>query len=142
VSRSAAERVLLTALPLLLISTVAADCGNPAPAPRAPVESPAPAEGIATYYARSLDGQITASGIRFDQNAMVAAHPTLPFGTVVRVTNLENGRSVNVRIVDRGPAPGARQSGVIIDLSRAAAESLDFIEAGRSRVRVEQPPSP
>jgi rare lipoprotein A len=85
---------------------------------------------------------MTASGIRFDQNAMVAAHPTLPFGTVVRVTNLENGRSVNVRIVDRGPTPSARQTGVIIDLSRAAAESLDFIETGRSRVRVEQRSSP
>jgi rare lipoprotein A len=140
-SRWAAERVLLVALPLLLVST---DCGNTPPAATAPVAPVARASaraesvGIATYYARRFHGRITASGIPLDQNDMVAAHPTYPFGSIVRVTNLGNGRSVNVRIVDRGPAAGPRRSGVIIDLSRAAAESLDFIEAGRSRVRVEQ----
>jgi rare lipoprotein A len=136
-----AERLVVTALPLVLLST---DCGNAtAPASiavesRGRVSARAESVGIATYYARRFHGRITASGIEFDQNDMVAAHPTFPFGTVVRVTNLRNGRSVNVRIVDRGPAAGARRRGVIIDLSRAAAESLDFIEAGRSRVRVEQ----
>ena len=73
----------------------------------------------------------TASGIPFDMNAMVAAHPTLPFGTVVRVTNLKNGRSADVRIVDRGPARGPRAEGVIIDVSRGAAQALDFIREGR-----------
>jgi rare lipoprotein A len=68
---------------------------------------------------------------------MVAAHPSYPFGTLVRVTNLKNGRSVRVRIVDRGPARGPRDDGVIIDLSRAAAEALDFVREGRTRVRVE-----
>jgi len=93
--------------------------------------------GLASYYARSFDGQVTASGRRFDNDALVAAHPTYPFGTVVRVTNLTNGRTVDVRIVDRGPALGPRTGGVIIDLSQAAAERLGFVRAGRARVRVE-----
>ena len=80
---------------------------------------------------------MTASGVPFDAKALVAAHPTYPFGTVVRVTNLANGQRVEVRIVDRGPASAPRSEGVIIDLSRAAAEALDFVEAGRSKVRLE-----
>lgn len=94
-------------------------------------------EGLASYYASSLDGSMTASGGRFDNDAMVAAHPTHPFGTVVRVTNLRNGRSVTVRIVDRGPARGPRKDGVIIDVSRAAAEALGFLQRGHTRVTVE-----
>jgi rare lipoprotein A len=93
--------------------------------------------GFATYYARTFDGRTTASGTRFDSDAMVAAHPTYPFGTLVRVTNLRNGRSAKVRIVDRGPASGPRRKGVIIDLSRAAAEYLGFVRAGRARVRLD-----
>jgi rare lipoprotein A len=143
-SRSARGRFVCTALPLLLLSAVPTDCGNTAPTATAPPE-PLPrvsaqveSEGIATYYGRRFHGRMTASGIRFDQNEMMAAHPTYPFGTVVRVTNLRNGRSVNVRIVDRGPSPGARRRGIIIDVSRAAAVSLGFIEEGRSRVRLDQ----
>ena len=93
--------------------------------------------GLASYYARVLDGRRTASGARFDNDGLVAAHPSYPFGTVLRVTNLGNSKSVDVTIVDRGPARGPRARGVIIDLSRAAAEALDFIDAGRTRVRVE-----
>jgi rare lipoprotein A len=93
--------------------------------------------GFATYYARLFDGSITASGTRFDNDDMVAAHPTHPFGTILRVTNLRNQRTVRVEVVDRGPARGPRAAGVVIDLSRAAAEELDFIRAGRTRVRVE-----
>jgi rare lipoprotein A len=78
-----------------------------------------------------------ASGVRFDMNAMVAAHPSYPFGTLVRVTNLRNGRSVRVRIQDRGPARRSRADGVIIDLSRGAAQTLGFIPNGRTRVRLE-----
>ena len=95
------------------------------------------ARGFATYYAGLLDGRTTASGTVFDNDALLAAHPSYPFGTLVRVTNLRNGRSVIVTIVDRGPVRSARASGVIIDLSRAAAEALDFIDAGRTRVRLE-----
>jgi rare lipoprotein A len=93
-------------------------------------------EGLASYYARRLDGRVTASGRRFDNGAMMAAHPTHPFGTVVRVTNLHNGRSVRVLIVDRGPSAGPRKEGVIIDVSRAAAAALGFLERGRTRVQV------
>ena len=95
------------------------------------------ARGFATYYAKAFDGRTTASGEKFDNDEMVAAHPQYPFGTIVRVTNLRNGRSVNVRIVDRGPSRRPRASGVIIDLSRAAAEELEFIRAGRTRVRLD-----
>ena len=93
--------------------------------------------GFASYYARSLQGNVTASGVALDNRKMIAAHPTLPFGTIVRVTNLANGKSVTLEIVDRGPVKRARTKGVIIDVSRAAAEKLDFIDRGRTRVRVE-----
>jgi rare lipoprotein A len=84
-----------------------------------------------------LHGRRPASGVDFDNHAMVAAHPDYPFGTTVHVTNLENGRTVAVRIVDRGPAPAARRRGVIIDVSRAAAAQLGFLAQGRTGVRVE-----
>jgi rare lipoprotein A len=100
-------------------------------------KQPRSPRGFATYYAKMLDGRRTASGIPFDNDDMVAAHPHYPFGTVVRVTNLRNGRAVEVRIVDRGPARQVRASGVIIDLSRAAAQKLGFITAGRTRVRLD-----
>jgi rare lipoprotein A len=95
------------------------------------------AEGLASYYARMLDGRMTASGIKLDLSDMVAAHPTYPFGTAVRVTNVENQHSVEVRIVDRGPASGPRKEGVIIDLSRAAAARLGLFEDGRVPVILE-----
>ena len=72
--------------------------------------------------------------VRYDPRSLVAAHPTLPFGTRVRVTRLETGKSVVVRIIDRGPSKAERQHGTIIDLSRAAAESLAFVRQGRTRV--------
>ena len=68
---------------------------------------------------------------------MVGAHPTSPFGTVVRVTNLKNGQSVQLRIVDRGPTRGPRGDGVIINLSHAAADALGFIRDGRTGIRLE-----
>jgi rare lipoprotein A len=94
-------------------------------------------EGVATFYGEQFHGKTTASGVRFDMTAMVAAHPSYPFGTRVRVTNLANGRAVQVRIVDRGPAAAPRAAGVIIDVSRRAAESLRFVADGRTRVRLE-----
>jgi rare lipoprotein A len=94
-------------------------------------------EGLASYYGKEFHGRKTASGARFDMNTMVAAHPSYPFGTLLRVTNLANGRSTRVRIVDRGPVPQLRANGFIIDLSRKAAEVLGLIEQGRARVRLE-----
>lgn len=92
--------------------------------------------GLASFYARGLHGRKTASGVPFDANALVAAHPVHPFGTRLLVTNLENGNSVEVEVVDRGPARRVRREGVIVDLSPAAAKVLGFVSDGRARVRV------
>jgi rare lipoprotein A len=93
--------------------------------------------GLASYYGEEFHGKTTASGRPFDMNALVAAHPSYPFGTLVRVTNLANGRSVQVRVQDRGPARQPQAEGVIIDVSRAAAERLGFLRQGRTRIRLE-----
>jgi rare lipoprotein A len=93
--------------------------------------------GLASYYGPGFEGKVTASGTRFDKNAMIAAHPSYPFGTLLRVTNVANGRAVQVRVVDRGPAQRLRSEGVIIDVSYGAAQTLNFVRAGRTRVRVE-----
>jgi rare lipoprotein A len=90
-------------------------------------------EGEASYYAESLDGNKTASGERYDKNAFTAAHPTLPFGTKVKVTYLKTGQSVDVVINDRGP----KAKGYIIDLSAAAASKIGLIDAGHGKVTVE-----
>lgn len=89
-------------------------------------------EGIASWYGPGFHGKITSSGERFNQNAMTAAHTILPFQSEIEVTNLRNGRSVVVRINDRGPFSSSR----IIDLSRAAAVKLDMIGTGTTRVRL------
>ncbi|CAN5896586.1 hypothetical protein BH23GEM7_BH23GEM7_34410 [soil metagenome] len=96
------------------------------------------ATGGATFYADKFEGRRTASGIPFRQNQMVAAHRAFPFGTLLQVTNLQNNRSVNVRVVDRGPFGGQQNvQRTIIDLSRRAAQQLGYIDAGRANVRVE-----
>ncbi|MEZ6030490.1 MAG: septal ring lytic transglycosylase RlpA family protein [Hyphomonadaceae bacterium] len=89
--------------------------------------------GIASWYGPNFHGKASASGEPFDENAMTAAHPTLPIPSLVRVTNLDNGRSVVVRLNDRGPFVDDR----IIDLSRAAAGALDMHGPGTARVRVQ-----
>ncbi len=88
--------------------------------------------GSASYYAARFDGQRTASGERFDNDDMTAAHRTLPFGSLVRVTNPGNGRSVVVRINDRGPFTRGR----LIDVSRAAAVELGMIARGHATVEL------
>ncbi|HYR82560.1 MAG TPA: septal ring lytic transglycosylase RlpA family protein [Terriglobia bacterium] len=93
--------------------------------------------GDATFYARSFQGDMTASGRKFDNRRAFAAHGSYPFGTVARVTNLSNGRSLNVVIVDRGPYGKNRREGAIIDLSRITAARLGIIRQGQARVRVE-----
>lgn len=94
--------------------------------------------GLASYYADKYHGRTTANGETFDMNALTAAHRTLRFGTLVRVTQLENNRSVIVRINDRGPFIEGR----VIDLSRAAAEQLQITRAGLAKVKVEIIPPP
>jgi len=89
--------------------------------------------GFASYYDSRFHGARTASGERYDEKALTAAHRTLPFGTHVQVTNLGNGRSVVVTITDRGPFARGR----VIDVSRRAARKLDFLRDGTARVRLE-----
>ncbi len=89
--------------------------------------------GIASWYGPGFDGKATANGEIYDENALTAAHNTLPLPTIVRVTNLENGRAIELRINDRGPFAHGR----IIDVSRRAAQLLGFETAGTARVRVQ-----
>lgn len=89
-------------------------------------------ETYASYYGEAFDGRPTASGEIFDMNGYTAAHKTLPFGTLLEVTNLENGKKVVVRVNDRGPFVGNRE----IDLSKAAADSLGMLNRGIARVSI------
>ena len=91
--------------------------------------------GKASWYGPRFHGRRTASGERFDMNALTAAHRTLPFGTLVRVVNIRNGREVTVRINDRGPRIRIR----IIDVSQAAAAALDLLHAGEAPVVLLRP---
>ncbi|MFQ5773141.1 MAG: septal ring lytic transglycosylase RlpA family protein [Kiloniellaceae bacterium] len=88
--------------------------------------------GIASWYGPGFDGRRTANGETYDENRLTAAHRTLPMPSIVRVTNLENGRSIEVRVNDRGPFKNGR----IIDVSRRAADLLGFRHSGTAKVRV------
>lgn len=121
----------------------------PAPAPSRPAPGPGAAapptrttpfvpgvyveEGTASWYGIPFHGRRAADGEVFDMNQLVAAHRTLPFGSILRVTNLNNGREVQVRVIDRGPFVGDR----ILDLARGAAVALDMIGTGTAPVRIE-----
>ena len=89
--------------------------------------------GTASWYGNNLNGRQTANGEVFDDRLMTAAHPTLPLPSLVRVTNLENGRYIVVRVNDRGPFVANR----IIDLTRRAARELGYERQGKARVRVQ-----
>jgi rare lipoprotein A len=93
-----------------------------------------PEVGIASYYAEHFHGKRTASGARYDARALTCAHRSAPFGTRLRVTDLESGRSVVVTVNDRGPFAEGR----VVDLSLAAARALRIIDRGLARVRVER----
>jgi rare lipoprotein A len=139
-------------LPLLIMMLamfLGAGCGRstpavrPSPPPAAIISRPPPRDGrsqvgMATYYANRFSGRRTANGERYDPRAMTAAHRTLPFGTVLRVTRIDRGGQpvgppVVVRVNDRGPYARGR----IVDLSMAAARKLDMLRAGVVRVRIE-----
>jgi len=117
---------------LLLGLMVLPGCASGGAAAQAGEEA-AVEEGLASYYALRFHGRRTASGERYDKDARTAAHRTHPFGTHVRVTNQTNGRTVNVRINDRGPFVRGR----IIDLSHAAARELGMVRDGVVQVQVE-----
>jgi rare lipoprotein A len=90
-------------------------------------------EGTASWYGIPFHGRRAANGEIFDMNTLVAAHRTLPFGSILRVTNLNNGKQIEVRVIDRGPFVGDR----ILDLARAAAAGIDMIGTGTAPVRIE-----
>ncbi|MBN2534672.1 MAG: septal ring lytic transglycosylase RlpA family protein [Spirochaetales bacterium] len=92
--------------------------------------------GYASWYGGKFHGRITANGEVYDMNKLTAAHKTLPFGTFVKVVNIDNGKSIVVKINDRGPFVEGR----IIDLSRAAAEKIDMLKTGIARVFIEVVP--
>jgi rare lipoprotein A len=136
----APRRIALALLLAALGGAVGCATTRPAPAstirevpeaPRAGVT--AVQEGKASWYGREQHGHMTASGERFDMHELTAAHRTLRMGSRVRVINLRNGRSVIVRINDRGPYSRGR----IIDVSAAAAKQLDMMNAGVVPVRIE-----
>ena len=89
--------------------------------------------GVASFYGEKYQGRPTASGELFNWHQLTAAHPSLPFGTLVKVTNLENNRSVIVRVNDRGPFIAGR----VIDLSQSAAGQLQMMQKGLARVQIE-----
>lgn len=90
-------------------------------------------EGMASYYSTGFNGKRTASGEIFNKNAFTAAHREFPFGTLLRVTNLGNDKSVDVTVNDRGPF----KKGRIIDLSEAAARAIGMIQSGTAEVRIQ-----
>ncbi|HYH14517.1 MAG TPA: septal ring lytic transglycosylase RlpA family protein [Flavisolibacter sp.] len=93
--------------------------------------------GLASYYGKAFEGEETASGETFRSHKMVAAHPSYPLGTLAQITNLEEGGTVQVRIIDRGPTEENVAEGVIIDLSKGAAAKLGMLKEGRIKVRVD-----
>lgn len=125
------HRLVLTAILVLLAGCASPPPAAPPPAAGTPVYR---AEGQASWYGQRHHGRRTASGERFDQHALTAAHRSLPFGSRAKVTHLRSQRSVVVRINDRGPYGRGR----IIDLSRAAAERLGMLRSGVAPVRVER----
>lgn len=127
-------RVRRSCLPGLFAAVVVLAADGPSTASDA---SPTVQFGLASWYGPGFHGEETASGEIFDQREMVAAHRTLPLGSVVRITNLENGRRVTLRVIDRGPYGRNYRNGTIVDVSRGAARRLGFIRDGLVRIRLE-----
>lgn len=115
------KKIIFIFLTFLLLS-----CGGDNPEPYTTT-------GEASYYAGLFEGRKTASGTLYRQDSLTAAHKTLPFGTVLKVTNLHNNKEVTVEINDRGPYSKKR----IIDLSRSAAEKIDMLQDGTAKVKLE-----
>ena len=126
------SRTLTFLLVLLAAAGSTADAAEPSDAIEVKTES-----GIATFYSSRFEGRRTASGQIFRNSELMAAHASHPFGTLVRVTNLDHGSSVDVRIADRGGFAKPRAGSVIIDLSQAAAAQLSMLARGRARVLIE-----
>jgi rare lipoprotein A len=125
------------ALGMLVIGAPGAETRQEAGNPPLPMARPDDAAyrqvGKASWYGPRFHGKTTASGERFDQNKLTAAHRELPLGTRITVTNLENGKTVRVEINDRGPYKRGR----VLDLSKAAARRLGMVDDGVVQVRIE-----
>ena len=124
----------LRLLPLLVLLALGlASCGSSHSVSKGPKGGRGTIQsGLGSYYADKFNGRPTASGTTYRPGQMTAAHNTLPFGTLIRVTNTRNGRSVDVTVTDRGP----HTKGYIVDVSRRAAAQLGIIEAGVVPVQV------
>ena len=135
VTTAPAQAIDLGSAPKLNLETAVAQAfDDSVTVPQAPQQSfEAVGQGEASYYGPELAGNRTASGERFDPRALTCAHRSLPLGTMLRVTNLANGRSVIVRVNDRGPFVHSR----ILDMSLAAARDIDMVRAGKAMVRLE-----
>lgn len=120
---------VLTLLPLVLL--LAGSCHRKR-VPSSSEEVSGTETGMASFYSESYNGRKTANGEIYNSSKLTAAHKKLPFGTKVKVTNLSNGKSVKVRINDRGPFVAGR----IIDLTRNAAKKIDMVNAGVVKVRI------
>ncbi len=118
----------------VLLALLAGCAGTPAGDFAEVGRDPQVQTGLASYYAQRYHGRPTASGEPYDERAMTAAHRTLPFGTRIKVTSLASGRTVTLRVNDRGPFVEGR----IVDVSRQAADRLDMVTAGVVKVRLER----
>lgn len=94
-----------------------------------------PIKGICVYYNDKFQGHVAASGEKYDKGGLTAAHRTLPFGTMVKVTNLENNKSVVVRVNDRGPQGGSKAK--VIEITSRAAKEIDMIKKGKVQCQIE-----
>ena len=117
---------------VLAFSSLLSACASMQQAPGKLKSTPHETIGVASIYSGKFSGRLTANGEHYDPKALTAAHPTFAFGTLVRVLNLENGKSVVVRINDRGPY----ESGRLIDLSAHAAKLIGMLEDGLARVSI------
>jgi peptidoglycan lytic transglycosylase len=138
-ARAASRRAVAAAALALAAACAHAPPRESAPPPPEPgrrerAEEGGAEVGLASFYGRRFQGRRTASGDRYDMHALTCAHPTAPFGARLRVTDLETGRSVVVRVNDRGPYAKGR----VVDLSLAAAKQLGIVHRGVARVRVER----
>ncbi|HTS49271.1 MAG TPA: septal ring lytic transglycosylase RlpA family protein [Bryobacteraceae bacterium] len=135
-----ARHVSILAFAILPLSFLLSSCAHhrhaartTLPTPPAPAQIPGVETGLASWYGHPYHGRAAANGEIYDMEKLTAAHRTLPFGTWVRVTNLANTKSVDVRIIDRGPFIDGR----IIDLSHAAAQAIDMVGPGVVEVRLD-----
>jgi len=131
-AKSLAGRLLPVALLLIFVMGLVQSLSCAQKFHTKPIKAGWEQKGTACWYGKKFDGRRTANGEVFDMRKLTAAHPSLPFGTIVRVRNLSNDKTVLVRINDRGPFVRGR----IIDLSYGAAKEIDMVAAGLSEVEL------